>query len=269
MRVRDLGEMEGEVLLFGGPYSNLHALQALRDRAGAQGLPPERAICTGDVAAYCADPGPSVSLLRDWGAAVVAGNCERQIAAGAGDCGCGFEAGTACDLLSRGWYAHARAGLDEAARGWMAALPDMAVFTHAGHRCAVIHGGLRDIARFLWPVSPDAAFEDEIAAIRQACGGPVDIVVAGHCGIAFQRQIGRVLWVNAGAVGLPPHDGRPATRFATLSADGVRFHRLEYDHGAAAAAMAAAGLDQGYDRALISGIWPSEDVLPPELRRGV
>ena len=106
MRVRDLGEMEGEVLLFGGPYSNLHALQALQDRAGAQGLPPERAICTGDVAAYCADPGPSVSLLRDWGAAVVAGNCERQIAAGAGDCGCGFEAGTACDLLSRGWYAH-------------------------------------------------------------------------------------------------------------------------------------------------------------------
>lgn len=34
-----------------------------------------------------------------------------------------------------------------------------------------------------------------------------------------------------------------------------------------AAAMVAAGLTQGYDAALLSGYWPSEEVLPPDLRR--
>ncbi len=33
------------------------------------------------------------------------------------------------------------------------------------------------------------------------------------------------------------------------------------------AAMERAGLTQGYHSALRSGYWPSEDVLPPELRR--
>ena len=46
-----------------------------------------------------------------------------------------------------------------------------------------------------------------------------------------------------------------------------RLLRLAYDHAAAAADMRAAGLTQGYDRALETGWWPSEDVLPPALRR--
>ncbi len=29
---------------------------------------------------------------------------------------------------------------------------------------------------------------------------------------------------------------------------------------------AAGGLTQGYDRALETGIWPSEDILPKEMR---
>lgn len=32
---------------------------------------------------------------------LIAGSCEENLAAGALDCGCGFEEGTACDLLSR------------------------------------------------------------------------------------------------------------------------------------------------------------------------
>ena len=35
----------------------------------------------------------------------------------------------------------------------------------------------------------------------------------------------------------------------------------------AAAAMRAVGLTQGYERALASGWWPSEEVLPADLRR--
>lgn len=259
--IADLGAVEGEVILFGGPYSNLAALEALAERVGAT-----PAICTGDVVAYCGAPAETVTRLRALGWPVVAGNCERQLAEGAGDCGCGFGEGTECDLLSRGWYAHADAALDADACAWMAVLPDMAVFSHSGRRYAVIHGGATAINRFLWPSSPEAAFAEEVAAITAAVG-PVDAVVAGHCGIAFQREVAGVHWINAGAIGLPPHDGRPETRFVRLTGQGAVIERLDYDWQAAQSAMRAVGLVQGYDATLETGVWPSEDVLPDELRR--
>ena len=112
MQIHDLGELRGPVLAFGGPYSNLAATRALRRRAARMGLPAGNVLCTGDVVAYCAEAAETASEIRDWGVKVVAGNCEKQLAAGALDCGCGFEDGTACDLLSAGWYAHANAACD-------------------------------------------------------------------------------------------------------------------------------------------------------------
>ena len=43
-------------LAFGGPYSNLQALDALLAEAARLGIPPARMVCTGDVVAYAADP---------------------------------------------------------------------------------------------------------------------------------------------------------------------------------------------------------------------
>ncbi len=94
----------------------------------------------------------------------------------------------------------------------------------------------------------------------------MDGVIAGHSGLPFIRDVAGVRWINAGVIGMPPHDGAPATRYAWLAAGEVHLHRLDYDHGGAQAAMRRAGLCQGYDAALVSGYWPSEDVLPAELR---
>jgi len=266
MNVRDLGQLDGPVLIFGGPYSNLQAMQALLKRARSEGIADTRMICTGDVVAYCADPAGTVAAIRDAGCTVVAGNCEIQLAAGEDACGCGFAPGSTCDRLSAGWYAHASATLDKAARDWMAGLPDMVLFTHHGRRCAVIHGGVEDVARFLWPTSPEPAFAPEIAMI-EAAHGPVDMVLAGHCGLPFIRRIGRVDWVNAGAIGMPPNDGCATTRFVLIDRGVPRIERLSYDHNAARDAMVRIGLTQGYHLALGTGYWPSEDVLPPDLRR--
>ena len=257
--------MSGPVLLFGGPYSNLNALEALIAQARARGVPPDRMICTGDVVAYCAEPAECVARVRALGCHVIAGNCERQLAAGASDCGCGFDEGSSCDLLSAGWFAFADARIKSAERGWMADLPDLAVFRHAGRRYGVLHGGVSDIARFLWPVSPDDAFGEEFASFAEIAG-PVDAIVAGHCGIPFVRDTPWGAWINAGVIGMPPNDGRPATRFALLGAGRVEIAALRYDHDAARAAMERAGLVQGYHDALCSGYWPSEDILPPVLR---
>jgi predicted phosphodiesterase len=262
----DLGQLDGPVLIFGGPYSNLQATHALLERAAALGIGAGQMICTGDVVAYCADAAGTVAAIREAGCTVVAGNCELQLAAGEADCGCGFAPGSTCDRLSAGWFAHADASLDAEARSWMAGLPDRVIFTHHGRRCAVIHGGVSDVARFLWPTSPESDFAGEIALI-EAAHGPIDMVLAGHCGMPFTRRVGHVDWVNAGVIGMPPNDGHPETRFALLEEGASRIERLRYDHEAAGEAMRRAGLTQGYHLALVSGYWPSEDVLPPELRR--
>jgi predicted phosphodiesterase len=264
--IRDLGALTGPLLAFGGPVSNLQATRALIGAAAARGIAPGNCLCTGDTAAYCGQPAETVAALRRFGCPVLAGNCERQLAEGAAGCGCGFAPGSLCDRLSAPWYAHAAAALPGAARDWMAGLPDMLVFTHEGRRGAAIHGGATDIARFVWPDAPETVFAEEVAAIR-AAAGPVELVIAGHCGLGFVRQVAGVLWVNAGAIGMPANDGRAETRFAVLEAGTARLERLAYDHAAAAAAMQRAGLVQGYQRTLASGVWPSQEILPPGLRR--
>ena len=222
-------------------------------------------ICTGDVVAYCADPVGCIDEIRRAGVPVVAGNCEAQLAAGAPDCGCGFDEGSACDLLSAGWYGYAATRVSEADKDWMGGLPDIISFSHQGARYAVIHGGVTAVARFIWPTSPQTVFDEEWKAI-EAVIGQVDHVIAGHSGVPFVRDMVQGRWINAGVIGMPPHDGRQQTRYAVLDGGEVQIHRLSYDVSGALTAMAAAGLTQGYDAGLRSGYWPSEDVLPPDLR---
>jgi len=265
----DLGALEGDVLAFGGIVSNAHALSALRHHASAHGFSPTRMVCTGDVAAYCGQPAEAVAGMRALGAlgaATIRGNCEDSLARNSSNCGCGFEQGSSCDRLSATWYAHADACLGDGERDWMAALPRLAVFRAHGRRWGVVHGGVTAVNRFLWPNSPEAEFAEEIAAL-EAVAGPVDAVLAGHCGLPFLREAAGRMWFNTGALGMPPNDGGPRTSFGVIAADGPRIERLDYDHAGAAKAMRAAGLTQGYDRALESGWWPSEDVLPQGLRR--
>src|SRR5690606_24960153 len=77
------GRLDGPVLIFGGPYSNLDATEALIALAGTLAVPPGRAICTGDVAAYCADPQATTDALREWGCPVLMGNCQESLGTGA------------------------------------------------------------------------------------------------------------------------------------------------------------------------------------------
>ncbi|CAH0299502.1 metallophosphoesterase [Roseomonas sp. CECT 9278] len=260
---------DGPLLVFGGPYSNLQATQAMLAEAARRGIPARRVICTGDVVAYGADPGACTDLVMASGIHVLMGNCEENLAAGARDCGCGFDDGTACDLLSRAWYAHADRHVTQAQRAWMGARPRrLEVALPDGRRLAVLHGGSQAISRFLFASTSEAVLAEEIAAT--GCDG----VIAGHCGIPFARRVGRALWLNAGAIGMPADDGTPRAWFAVLSpaATGLRAEilPLSYDHDAAAAAMRAARLPEGYAAALSSGHWPSGDVLPPteQARRG-
>lgn len=259
-------DCDGPLLVFGGPYSNFQALQALLAEAQRLGIPPARMLCTGDVVAYCADAAACTDLMMESAIPTVMGNCEESLAAGGADCGCGFEEGTACDLLSRGWFEHASRQVTPAQRAWMGALPRRIEVTLGGRHLAAVHGGAEVINRFLFASAPDAVLAGEIAATG------AEGVIAGHCGLPFTRVVGGALWHNAGAIGMPADDGTARTWFSLLTPEpeGLRVeHRaLSYDHAGAAAAMRRVGLAEGYADCLTSGVWPSCDVLPEAERAG-
>ncbi|MGI9387418.1 MAG: metallophosphoesterase family protein [Methyloligellaceae bacterium] len=254
-------QLEGadRLLVFGGPYSNLQATQAMRAEAVRLGIGPEHTICTGDVVAYCANPVETVAQIRNWGVHVVAGNCEQQLAADADDCACGFEEGSACDVLAKGWYAYADRQVEHDDRVWMGGLPDEARFTWAGTRFRVVHGACGETSRFAFP-SEHGVIAEQLAACD------ADVVIAGHSGIPFGHTIDGQFWFNAGVIGQPANDGTQDGWYGLLGRSNAsitfQMRRLHYDFATARAAVLAAGYADPYGETLGSGIWPNDHILP-------
>ncbi len=265
--VIDLGEVQQAILLFGGCYSNLQATQALRNWAERHGFAPEHCICTGDMVAYAANPVETIAVIRDWGVQTLQGNVEQSLANDAQDCGCGFEQGSSCDVLSKGWYPFAVQAMQESDREWFRNMATSIRFSMAGKQCQAVHGAFSDISRFMFASTPEVDFLAEFALTD------AEIVLGGHCGIPFTRHIGQDrLWHNSGAVGMPANDGQVNTWFSVISPKGdgqieMQHHRLDYDVQGAFEAMQEASLTQGYHDALLTGLWPSMDVLPDAERQ--
>lgn len=267
--ISDLGTLDGPVLLFGGPYGNRHALEALLAEADRLGIPSGRMICTGDLAAYAADPDGVATTLRAAGTPIVMGNVEESLGFVADDCHCGFADGSTCSVLAARWYRCAERAVSADIKAWMRDLPRRIDFTLGGARFAVIHGGLSEINRFVFPATPRDAKATELDTAG------TDAVVGGHSGLPFNELIGDRLWHNPGVIGLPANDGTPRVWYSLLAPqkDGiaVEIRALAYDHTAAAAAIRAVDLPPDYADALETGLWPSDDVMPEadRTRRGI
>lgn len=248
------------ILVFGGPYSNLAATRALMAEADRLAIAPTQVICTGDVVAYCAEPEETAQAIAAWGCHVIQGNCEQQLAEGAIDCACNFEDGSACDLLAKGWYPFANARMSPAMRTWMGGLPQTLRFSIGATTFRVVHGGVTLVNRWVF------ASQADVVAQECAAAG-TDVVIAGHAGLPFVARAGRRVWFNPGVIGMPANDGTPDVWYGLVQrqpdgAIALTTHRLAYDHMAAAAAMRRFGYANGYARSLVTGVWPSLDILP-------
>lgn len=256
----NLGRLSGPVLVFGGPYSNLAATEAMRRRAEELNIPAQRVICSGDLIAYCAEPQETLQLIRDWGIAVVMGNCEESLGWSAPDCGCGFETGMTCSLLSVEWYQYASRKVEDLERAWMRTLPRSVSFSLAGCRIKVVHGGVQQINRFIFPSTAETVKREELDLAGS------DILIGGHSGLPWGQQIDNRAWLNSGVIGLPANDGTQDGWYLVLTPEEDHIHcswqRLSYPAVESHDAMRAAGLKSGYAETLLSGLWPSMDVLP-------
>ena len=258
----NLGAFTQPLLIFGGPCSNFQATTAMRQAAEERGILPNHIICTGDLVAYCAEPEKTVNLVRAWGVHVVMGNCEESLGFSSDNCGCGFEEGSVCATLSVDWYNYALDKIDISNRQWMRTLPRRIQFSMNDTQFSVIHGGIDNISEFVFPSSDAAKKYRDIEAMSTHC------VIGGHSGIPFGQEIKHRYWLNAGVIGMPANDGQRNGWYMVLTPteNGVdaSWHPLAFNNEMAAQSMEAAGLPDAYRHSLISGLWPSLSILPPQ-----
>lgn len=263
------------VLIFGGPYSNLAALQAIKAAAIQHQVPDDRVICTGDIVAYCGEPSETTEFIREWGIPVVMGNCEESLADSAADCGCGFEDNTHCSLLSVQWFRFADQRVSSEQRTWMKQLPHRLQLSLAGFNILLVHGAVDSINRFIFASTPDDLKYQQFQQAEAATGFSPDIIVGGHCGIPFASELtsekGKPrYWLNAGVIGMPANDGTAEGWYMLLHPEHstgtirVSFHRLAYDVESTRQVMADRNLVSPYQIALATGLWPSTDILPED-----
>jgi alkylhydroperoxidase/carboxymuconolactone decarboxylase family protein len=264
-KIRHLGALEGKVLVFGGVYSNLQALEALVAIAQENNITPSNCICTGDIVGYCAEPEETVQLLKAWGGHSIAGNVELQLAEGAEDCGCDFTEGSRCKGFSKLWYPYAQGRLSKGSINWMGQLPNHILFDYVGKKVAVLHGAVENVSEFIFEsTSKDIKLENFKSL-------DAELIVAGHCGLPFSQEIGQKIWINPGVIGMPANDGTPRVWYMLLEEENGKLkytHRyLEYDFQKSYELMKSNHLPREYADTLVSGLWDNMEILPGTERK--
>jgi predicted phosphodiesterase len=257
--IKYLGELKGKVLVFGGVYSNLQALESIKNLAFADGISPENIICTGDIVAYCAQPKECIKLIRDWGIHCIAGNVELNLVNDIDDCGCNFEDGSRCDVFSRQWYPYLKSQVNQDDIDWLATIPEFLSFAYADKKIACLHGSYFDTSEFIFKSTDWSAKQKNFDALN------ADVILAGHCGLPFSHINEDKIWINAGVIGMPANDGTPGVWYAILNdSKGFNFEikALEYDFEKAADLMNDKPLPQTYQKTLKTGIWDNCEILP-------
>ncbi|MGS2717306.1 metallophosphoesterase family protein [Eionea flava] len=259
-----LGHIDKPLLIFGGSYSNLQATEALKTLADQRGITGEQCICTGDIVAYCGQPAETVDLIRKWGVHCVLGNCEESLASDADDCGCGFDSGSQCDLLSNQWFHFSKNQLPAHHKRWFSTLPKTLSFSMNGIDAIVVHGSISSINQFIFYSTDKATYNHEMSFLDER----VRLVIGGHSGLPFSKKIGERLWHNSGALGMPANDGTTSTWYSLIHPNStgieISHHRLPYNHIETQRIMQDNGLNNEYAHTLSNGLWPSIDVLTEE-----
>jgi hypothetical protein len=263
--IQDWGDLSshGRLLVIGGVYSNLSALERCLEIARDYNISPDAIVNSGDIVAYCSAPEACVEIVSNLKIKSIAGNVERRLAAGDEQCGCNFLESSLCYSLSSHWYSYCQSQLSGDSLNWMRSLAHLARFSFAGVSHALVHGSWSQTAAFIFPSSDQ---DEKLTECRRA---NVDTILSGHCGIPFLQNLeGGRIWANSGALGMPANDGTPRVWALLIEQtnSGLSYQPLpiDYDAKKEVALMAEAGLPAEYQESLLSGAWCDETILPQE-----
>jgi predicted phosphodiesterase len=260
-KIENLTDLKGKILLFGGIYSNLQALESLIEIAKKENIAPKNCISTGDIVGYCAQPEEAVQTFKNWGARGIAGNVEMQLRDGEEGCGCDFRQGSRCDDFSKQWYPYAQSKLSQNSLDFMQTLPDHFTFNFGGKDVMVLHGSYFQTSEFIFKSTAWKKKEPNFIETKS------DVIIGGHCGIPFYHEKNDKLWINAGVIGMPANDGTPNVWYVIIDEQNGEFnfkhHSYSYNHQKTSKLMQNDLLPIEYARTLITGLWDNCEILPP------
>ncbi len=240
-------------------HANLQALHACLDHAGQQGA--SQFAVLGDMVGYGGDPAPvldRVLQLAQGGAVVLLGNHDEMA----------LNPPQGSDRLGAATAAWTHAQLTDEHRQFLAGLP----LTARLHSCFLVHASANAPGDWLYVDDERSAGASLAAAaqdpdVRHVFGGHVHhqtLYYKGSRGglMAFSPTAGVPIpmpahrhWIaTVGSVG-QPRDGHPSAMYALFDLVHTRltFHRVPYDHLAAAAAVRRAGLPDQFAKRLEEG----------------
>ena len=134
------------VAVFGGVYSNRHALAATLDDAHTRGV--EAIFCLGDLGGFGPHPDRAIRLMRERAVVTVQGNYDAAVAGAAPDCGCGYT-DPRDNYFARLSYTYTLARTSTEHRRWLGALPPTRRVRLGPLTVLLCHGSPRAVSEFL------------------------------------------------------------------------------------------------------------------------
>jgi putative phosphoesterase len=231
-------------------HGNLPALDAVLEDLRTRHV--DALYCLGDLVGYAPFADEVTERIRREGIRSVLGNYDHAVAFDQADCGCAYRDPNERAIGERSleWTkAHVSAGN----RAFLSSLEPEIRLDVNGTRLLLVHGSPRSRNEYLFEDRPAFSFE------RIGRGARADIILFGHTHKPYAKQVGPVLFVNAGSVG-KPKDGDWRACYAILdpgAGQSVEFVRVSYDLETVTAAIRQSELPDALAEALESGDVPT------------
>jgi predicted phosphodiesterase len=232
------------IALLADIHANLPALRAVLDDVAREDV--DATYHLGDLVGYAPWPDETVALLRERGISGVSGNYDSTVATGYPHCGCRYEDARQ-EALSHVSYEWTTAHTSADTKRALGELPfRLDVKPSGGHAAGstviLVHGTPLNNLTY-WTDDRSDDFCAKMASAAGAVKG--DVIVFGHTHKPWQREVGGVLFVNAGSVGRPK-DGDPSACYVLLDTDSsrvtARMRRVSYDVEETGRGIRSAGL---------------------------
>lgn len=266
-RAPDSTPIEGpfeRVAVFGGVYSNAHALAALIEDAAKRGA--ERLYCLGDLGGFGPHPERIRALLDQAGAFCIQGNYEQALSGGLLDCNCGYTDPRDNHFAALS-YEYTAKNCSVEFKAWMGGLPLRRRVKLGERELLLVHGSPRRINEFLFRSNASLSFLERLIQ-QNGC----DALLCTHSGLPWHRRLPSGADVlNVGVIGRPANDGRTEVVYAMVEAQdqglGVEIVPLRYDHERLAREMRAERLPEEFVLTVLSGWWTTcLEILPARER---
>lgn len=240
------------VAVFGCVFSNHLALRhAIADARERQ---VDEILCLGDLCAFGPAPDNVFPILEESSVRVLRGELDDSTAGGISARGFGYT-DPRDNYFAALSHEYTFANTSPENRRWLATLPSELRFQLGDLRVLCSHGSPRRVGEFLWESATPTHFLRKLMSDHNC-----DVLLASHTGIHWDRLVADGKWfVNVGAIGRPPNNGRTEVWYAVLTVAGakldIEFVPVVYDHDSLADEMRDENLPQEFVNTIRTGWW--------------